>query len=119
MTDRGEEGGDASGDAGALPCVDDLMLGGGVGFDSGEGDRKKDSLSDPADFGGAGAAGMRGVLSESSREGWDELEAMDDERVNGGGGGGSGELENGVEKNAFVFFPLENEGEGETTGECG
>jgi hypothetical protein len=97
--------------------VNDRTLGGGVGPDSGEGDRKNELLSDPTLLGGAGAEERRGVASVSSRKGCDELEEIEDERVNGGGGGGSGELENGDAKKAFVFLPFENEGEGEAIGD--
>lgn len=67
------------------------MLGGGVERDSGGGLLKNDSLSEPADLGGA-ADERRGVVSVSSSgrsrdDGWEELEATDDERVRGGGGG--------------------------------
>ena len=74
------------------------MLGGGVGPDSGDGDWKNERLSDPADFGGTGAEGIRGVVSVSSREGCDDVEAIEDDRVNDGGGCCSGEPAKGDAK---------------------
>ena len=123
VAERGDDGGDTSGDVGALPS--ERMLGGGVGCESGEAGLKNVSVSDPADFGGA-AEDRRGVVSVSSSgrsrdDGCEELEATDDERVSGGGGTGSGEFgfEKGDAKNAFVFLPLETEGDGDGAWECG
>lgn len=115
--ERGDDGGDASGEVGALPS--EPRLGGGVGCESGDAGLKNESVRDPADLGGA-ADDRRGVVSLSSSarsrvDGCDELEATDEERVSGGGGTSSDELgsEKGVAKNAFVFLPLEKEGDGD------
>lgn len=123
LAEGGEDGGDGSGEVGALP--NERMLGGSVGCDSGEADLKNESVRDPADLGGA-AEDRRGVVSLSSSgrsriDGCEELEATDDERVRGGGGMGSGEVgpEKGDAKNALVFLPLENEGDGDGACECG
>ena len=114
---RGDEGGEASGEVGTLSCVNDRVLGGGVGRESNDEPLKNESVREPADLGG-GADERRGVASVSSSgrsrdEGCDVFEASDGERVSGGGGRSSDPLVKGDAKNAFVFLPLEVDGVGE------
>ena len=92
--------------------MNERMLGGGVGRTSGGGDQKNASFSEPADLGGAAEA-SRGVASVSSvgrsrEDGWEELEATEEERVSGGGGRSSAAAEKGEAKKALVFLPLED-----------